>query len=77
VLRKLPVRAPEELAMLYQKGTNMGSNIGSRMHAYPLYQDLQRKAEPLSQVLCRRLVAVSVSVNNQTERVEAELVFGN
>ena len=63
--------------MLYQRGANMGSNMGSRMHSYPLYQDFQQKAEPLSQVLCRRLVPVSVSVNNQTERVEAELVSGN
>ena len=36
-LRKLPVKAPEELVMLYQQGSNMGSNMGSRMHSYPLY----------------------------------------
>src|SRR5262249_48669123 len=30
-----------------------------------------------SEVICRRLVAASVSVDNQTERVEAELVSGN
>lgn len=77
LLRKLPVRAPRELVMLYQQGANMGSNMGSRMHSYPLYQDLQQKAEPLAEVLCRRLVATSVSVENQTERVEAEMVSGN
>jgi len=48
----------------------MGSNMGSRMHSYPLYQDLQKKAEPLTDVLCRRIVAASISVDNQTERVE-------
>ena len=37
LLRKLPVKAPEELVMLYQQGSNMGSNMGSRMHSYPLY----------------------------------------
>jgi len=77
LLRRLGVRAPEELVMLYQQGTHIGSNLGSRMHSYPLYQDLQQKAKPLSEVLCRRLVPVSVSVNNETERVEAELVSGN
>ena len=55
----------------------MGSNMGARMHSYPLYQDLQKKAEPLAEVLCRRLVPASVSVDNQTERVDAELVSGN
>ena len=77
LLRKLPVAAPEQLVMLYQRGSHMGSNMGSRMHSYPLYQDLQKKAEPLAEVLCRRIVPASLSVDNQTERVDAELVSGN
>jgi predicted permease len=55
----------------------MGSNMGRRMNSYPLYQDLQQKAEPLSEVICRRIVPASVALDNQTERVEAELVSGN
>jgi putative ABC transport system permease protein len=77
LLGKLPVVRPDELVMLYQQGLNMGSNMGSRMHSYPLYQDLQQKAEPLAEVLCRRIVPASVSVDNQTERVDAEMVSGN
>ena len=77
LLRKLPVRAPEELVMLYQQGPHMGSNMGTRMHSYPLYQDLQQRAEPLSEVLCRRLVPASVSIDGQTERLQAEMVSGN
>ena len=77
LLRKLPVRAPDELVMLYQQGSHNGSNMGSRMHSYPIYQDYKEKAEPLSDVLCRRLVSASVSVDDQTERVEAEMVSGN
>ena len=77
LLRKLPVKAPQELVMLYQQGPHMGSNMGSRMHSYPLYQDLQKRAEPFAEVLCRRLVSASIAVDNQTERVEAEMVSGN
>ena len=77
LLRKLPVRAPDELVMLFQQGNHNGSNMGTRMHSYPIYQDFQQKAEPLAEVLCRRLVAASVSVDNQTERVDAEMVSGN
>jgi len=55
----------------------MGSNMGSRMHSYPLYQDLKQKAEPFSDVICRRLFDASVSIDNQTERIEAEMVSGN
>ena len=77
VLRKLPVTAPEKLVMLYQQGAHNGSNMGTRMHSYPIYQDFQKRAEPLAELLCRRLVAASVSVDNQTERLEAEVVSGN
>src|SRR5919112_1775537 len=77
VLRKLPIAAPEQLVMLYQQGPHNGSNMGTRMHSYPMYQDFQKKAEPLADVLCRRLVPASVSIDNQTERLEAELVSGN
>jgi predicted permease len=77
LLRTLPVRAPHELVMLYQEGEHMGNNMGSRMHSYPLYQDLQKKAAPFSAVLCRVLVPASLAVGDQTERVQAELVSGN
>ncbi len=77
LLRKLPVRAPDEIVMLYQQGPHSGSNMGARMHSYPIYQEYQKRAEPLSEVLARRLVAASVTVDNQTERLDAELVSGN
>ncbi len=77
LLRKLPVKAPDELVMLYQQGAHNGSNMGSRMHSYPLYQDLQQRAEPFAEVLCRRLVPASISVDSRTERVQAEMVSGN
>jgi predicted permease len=77
LLRKLPIKDPEQLVMLYQVGPHNGSNMGSRMHSYPIYQDYQQKAGPFAGVLARRLVAASVSVDNQTERVQAEMVSGN
>jgi len=77
LLRKLPVVAPEQLVMLYQQGSHNGSNMGPRMHSYPMYQDMQQRAEPLSEVLCRRLVPASVSIDNQTERLQTEMVSGN
>jgi len=77
LLRNLPVAAPEQLVMLYQEAANMGSNMGSRANSYPLYQDLQKRAEPLSEVICRRLLSVSASIDNQTERLDTEMVSGN
>ena len=77
LLRKLPVARPDELVMLYQQGSHNGSNMGARMHSYPIYQDYQQRAEPLAEVLCRRLVPASVNIDNRTERLHAELVSGN
>ena len=77
LLRKLPVRAPEQLVMLVQHGAHSGNNMGARMHSYPIYQDFQQKAAPFSEVICRRLVPTSVVIDSHTERVDAELVSGN
>ena len=41
--------------------------MGSRMHSYPIYQDLQKRAEPLAEVLCRRL-ADGVGQHRQPDR---------
>ena len=46
LLRKLPVTAPEELVMLYQQGAHNGSNMGPRMHSYPIYKDFQKRGHP-------------------------------
>ena len=77
MLRMLPIQNPDQLVMLYQRGNHNGSNMGDRMHSYPMYQDFQQKAEPFSEVLCRRLAATSIAVDGQTERVETEMVSGN
>ncbi len=55
LLRRLPVKNPDELVMLYQTGPHNGSNMGIRQHSYPIYQEYQKRAEPLQEVLCRRL----------------------
>jgi len=55
MLRALPIKNPDQLVMLYQRGAHNGSNMGDRMHSYPIYQDYQKKAEPLSEVLARRM----------------------
>src|SRR5512147_3217618 len=52
LLRRLPVKDPESLVMLFQQGSHNGSNMGIRMHSYPIYQDYQQKAVPLSEVIC-------------------------
>jgi hypothetical protein len=77
LLRQLPVKNPDELVMLYQEGPHSGSNMGSRMHSYAIYREYQKRAEPLAEVIARRLIATSITIDDQTERVDAEMVSGN
>ena len=53
MLRLLPVAQPEQLVMIWSTGPHMGSNRGSRMASYPMYQDFQKKAQAFSYVFCR------------------------
>ena len=63
--------------MLYQRGSHNGSNMGSRMHSYPIYRTTSRRRRRSREVICRRLASASVSIDNRTERLDAELVSGN
>jgi predicted permease len=77
LLRLLPVRAPEQLVIIWTTGPHMGSNRGTHMASYPMYQDFQQKAPAFSYVFCRRETSLSVSFGGQTERVDGEIVSGN
>ena len=77
VLRRLPVPDAGTLVQIHQEGPHNGSNMGRWMNSYPMYMDFQQKGAPLSQVIARRNVSASLAVDNQTERVDAELVSGN
>jgi predicted permease len=77
MLRLLPVKDPQQLVMIWSTGPHMGSNRGSRASSYPMYQEFQQKAQAFSHVFCRFDLPLSISVENQTERVNAELVSGN
>jgi predicted permease len=77
LLRMLPVKDPQQLVMIWSTGPHMGNNRGSRAASYPMYQDFQQKAPAFSYVFCRYLTPLSMSFDNQTERVNGELVSGN
>ena len=77
LLRKLPVKNPDELVMLYQEGPHSGSNMGSRMHSYPIYQEYQKRAEPLAKCSRGGWPMRRSRVDNQTERIDVEMVSGN
>ncbi len=77
ILRLLPVKDPQQLVMIWSTGPHIGNNRGGRAASYPMYQDFQQKAPAFSYVFCRYYAPLSISFDNKTERVNAELVSGN
>src|SRR5258708_31110084 len=77
LLRLLPVKDPQQLALLTWHGMHYGSNRGPNMLSYPLYKDFREKNQVFSDIFCRRPIPVSVSANGQTERASSEVVTGN
>src|SRR5258707_728974 len=78
LIRMLPVKKPDSLVMLYQRGTNMGGNDGERTNSYPIYQDYQQRAEAFSEVFCQKMSeGVALRLDGQTELVAGEMVSGN
>ncbi|MDX2179512.1 MAG: ABC transporter permease [Bryobacteraceae bacterium] len=77
ILRLLPVKDPEALVMVWATGNHSGSNSGTRMMSYPMYQDFQQKGAPFGEVFSRRTMQYSFAVDNSTELVEGEIVSGS
>ena len=82
LLRRLPVRNPEQLVALRTTGSNQGhvwsdSIDDSGMFSYPVYKDLRDRNQTFSNLLARFPTSVSVSGQGSTELAQAELVSGN
>jgi predicted permease len=77
MLRRLPVKDPEQLVLLKWTGSYYGSNTGMNALSYPLYKDFRDRSQVFSGVICRYMLPLSVGVQGQTERTFGELVSGN
>lgn len=77
LLRKLPVRNPEQLVQLKQTGIVYGTTMGEDTFSYPMYKDLRDRNQAFSGVIGQFSVTLNVAFGSQTERVEGELVSGN
>jgi putative ABC transport system permease protein len=82
LLRRLPVRDPQELVQLRFSGSDTG-RASSRSHnhgdyfSYPMYRDLRDRNTVFSGMLATYSRQVGVQWHNQPELANAELVSGN
>jgi len=81
LLRRLPVRNPEELVMLKSPGPKRGhvwsDGDESEIFSYPLYKGLAKSSSVFEGVLARFQFAANIASRGQTDRGSGELVTGN
>jgi len=76
LLRLLPVKEPQRLALLSMKGFHYGNNWGGNAISYPMYDDFRKNNQVFTDMFCRFRYPFSVSFDGQTERASGELVSG-
>src|SRR6266853_112052 len=71
LLRTLPVKNPEQLAMLnISPGTNFGSSRGPNTLSYPMYRNLRDRNSVFSGLLAYLPLDFSILFQGRTERAQ-------
>lgn len=81
LLRRLPVRNPQDLVILRSPGIQTGhvwsDGDGAQSFSYPVYKGLRDNTSRVSGMLARFAFSASISSRGQTERGLGEVVSGN
>jgi predicted permease len=77
LLRPLPVREPERLALLRQPGTNIGWVWGANAFSYLMYKELRERNQVFEDTIARFPIPLNLQTGNDAETVTAEIVSGN
>ena len=77
VLRLLPVKEPERLAMITERGNFYGDSYGPNTVSWPMFEDLRDNNRVFSGMFCRFPTAVTLGHGNHAAQVTAELVSGS
>jgi putative ABC transport system permease protein len=81
LLRRLPVRNPEQLVILKSPGPKHGhvwsDGDDSEIFSYPLYKGLAKNTTVFDGVIARYEFSASIASHGETERGSGELVSGN
>lgn len=81
LLRRLPVRNPQELVVLKSPGPQHGhvwsDGDSSEIFSYPVYKGLAKNTTVFDGVIAKYEFAASIATHGQTDRGSGELVSGN
>ena len=76
LLRLLPVRHAGDLVFFTSPGPQNGHVWGENMFSYPMFQDFRDHNTVFDGVAARFSIPLSLSQNNRSERIQAEIVSG-
>ena len=74
VLRLLPVKEPERLAMITERGNFYGDSYGPNTISWPMFEDLRDNNRVFSGMFCRFSTPVTLGDGDRAAQVTAELV---
>jgi predicted permease len=77
VLQLLPVKHPEQLVLVVERGIRFGGSWGDNDISYPMYRDFRDGNQVFSGMFCRYPTDVSLGYGDRTEQAAAELVSGS
>jgi predicted permease len=77
LLQLLPVKHPEQLVLVAERGIRFGDSWGDNDISYPMYLDFRDGNQVFSGMFCRYPTSVALGYGDRTERVDAELVSGS
>ena len=77
LLELLPVKHPEQLVLVAERGIRFGDSWGDNDISYPMYRDFRDGNQVFSGMFCRYPTGVSLGYGDRTDRVAAELVSGS
>jgi predicted permease len=77
LLELLPVKHPEQLVVVAERGIRFGDSWGDNDISYPMYRDFRDGNQVFSGMFCRYPTSVSLGYGDRTEEVAAELVSGS
>jgi predicted permease len=76
LLRPLPVRHAAQLLQFTSPGPYSGFVMGENRFSYPMFRDLRDNAAGFEAIGARFSTPLSLTYNNRSERIQAELVSG-
>ena len=77
LLQSLPVKHPEQLVLVAERGIRLGDSWGDNDISYPMYRDFRDGNQVFSGMFCRYPTSVALGYGDRTERALAELVSGS